>query len=141
MSAQPAATDRRISARWPEASAHAADLREFSDRLHSVSAQARKLLAHVAELAYHGRGQQRKSDVAYLPELHESCGLDVEAMYSLLGELQQAKLVQIEDPYPFEDVKILPSSSGWKVLERVAKLCETENLPLREVLVDSRRAF
>ncbi|HKT24797.1 MAG TPA: hypothetical protein VJR04_09335 [Terriglobales bacterium] len=141
MSAQPAATDRRISARWPEASAHAPDLREFSERLHSVSEQGRKLLAHIAELAYHGRGQQRKLDVAYLPELHESCGLDVEAMYSLLGELQQAKLVQIEDPYPFEDVKILPSSSGWKVLERVAKLCETENLPLREVLVDFRRAF
>ena len=138
MSAQPAATDRRISARWPEASAHAEDLREFSERLHSVSAQARKLLAHIAELAYHGRGQQRKSDVAYLPELHESCGLDVEAMYSLLNELQGARLVQLEDPYPFEDVKILPSSSGWNALEAVAKFCETQTLVLREVLVDFR---
>ena len=140
MSPQPIATETRISARWPDASAHSADLREFSERLHSVSEQAQKLLAHIAELAYHGRGQQRKPDVAYLPELHESCGLDVEAMYSLLRELQGAKLVRLEDPYPFEDVKILPSSSGWNVLEALAKFCETQNLMLREVLVDFRPA-
>lgn len=140
MSPQPIATETRISARWPDASAHSADLREFSERLHSVSEQAQKLLAHIAELAYHGRGQQRKPDVAYLPELHESCGLDVEAMYSLLSELQGAKLVRLEDPYPFEDVRILPSSSGWNVLEALAKFCETQNLMLREVLVDFRPA-
>lgn len=140
MSPQPIATETRISARWPDASAHSADLREFSERLHSVSEQAQKLLAHIAELAYHGRGQQRKPDVAYLPELHESCGLDVEAMYSLLSELQGAKLVRLEDPYPFEDVRILPSSSGWNVLEALAKFCETQNRMLREVLVDFRPA-
>lgn len=140
MSPQPIATETRISARWPDAPAHSADLREFSERLHSVSEQAQKLLAHIAELAYHGRGQQRKPDVAYLPELHESCGLDVEAMYSLLSELQGAKLVRLEDPYPFEDVRILPSSSGWNVLEALAKFCETQNRMLREVLVDFRPA-
>lgn len=140
MSPQPIATETRIGARWPDASAHSADLREFSERLHSVSEQAQKLLAHIAELAYHGRGQQRKPDVAYLPELHESCGLDVEAMYSLLSELQGAKLVRLEDPYPFEDVRILPSSSGWNVLEALAKFCETQNRMLREVLVDFRPA-
>lgn len=140
MSPQPIATETRISARWPDASAHSADLREFSERLHSVSEQAQKLLAHIAELAYHGRGQQRKPDVAYLPELHESCGLDVEAMYALLSELQGAKLVRLEDPYPFEDVRILPSSSGWNVLEALAKFCETQNRMLREVLVDFRPA-
>src|SRR6185437_1337386 len=138
LSSQPVATDIRISARWPEACAHAADVREFSERLQSVSEQARKLLAHIAELAYHGRGQQRKPDVAYLPELHESCGLDVEAMYSLLNELQQARLIQLEDPYPFEDVKILPSSAGWNVLAALARFSETEKVPLREVLVDFR---
>ena len=141
MSEQPIATETRLSDRWPEASAHGPDLREFSERLQSVSEQARKLLAHIAELAYHGRGQQRKQDVAYLPELHESCGLDVEGMYSLLGELQQARLIQVEDPYPFEDVKILPSSSGWNLLEALANFCETEKVPLREVLVHFRRAF
>ena len=140
MNAQPLAPDTQVTTRWPEASLHAADVREFSKRLHSVSEQARKLLAHIAELAYHGRGQQRKPDVAYLPELHESCGLDVEAMYSLLDELQKETLIQVEDPYPFEDVKILPSSSGWNALEAVAKFCETQKLVLREVLVDLRAA-
>ena len=140
MSSQPAATDFRLLSQWPEASAHPADLLEFSGRLHSVSEQACKLLAHIAELAYHGRGEERKRDVAYLPELYESCGLDVEAMYSLLRELQHAKLVRLEDPYPFEDVKILPSSSGWNVLHAVAKFCEPEKLVLREVLVEFRAA-
>ena len=138
---QPVSPETRITTRWPEAFVHAADVHEFSDRLHSVSEQARKLLAHVAELAYHGRGQQREPDVAYLPELHESCGLDVEAMYSLLNELQKASLIQVEDAYPFEDVKILSSSSGWNVLESLTKFSETQNVPLREVLVDFRLAF
>jgi hypothetical protein len=124
----------------PEASAHAKEIREFSDRLHSVSAQARKLLAHIAELAYHGRGQQRKPDVAYLPELHESCGLDVEGMYSLLHELQQAKLIQVEDRYPFEDVKILRASSGWNVLQAIAGFSQNRKIPLREILVGFRAA-
>ena len=140
MNAQPTATDIRVGERWPDATEHAADVREFSQRLHSISEQARKLLAHIAEVAYHGRGQQRKRDVAYLPELHESCGLDVEAMYSLLDELQHATLVRLEDPYPFEDVKILPSSSGWTVLESLANFCEVQGLVLREVLVDFRPA-
>ncbi|HEU5231917.1 MAG TPA: hypothetical protein VFU50_03580 [Terriglobales bacterium] len=138
MSADLVVNDIGMSDRWPEGSIHSVEVREFSDKLRSVSAQARKLLAHIAELAYHGRGQQRKPDVAYLPELHESCGLDVEAMYSLLNELQQARLIQLEDPYPFEDVKILPSSAGWNVLEALAKFSETEKLPLREVLVNFR---
>ncbi len=141
MSAQPLAPHSQVTTRWAEASLHAADVREFSEKLHSVSEQARKLLAHVAELAYHGRGQQRKRDVAYLPELHESCGLDVEAMYSLLNELQKIGLIQVEDPYPFEDVKILSSSSGWNVLEALTKFSETHNVSLREVLVDFRPAL
>lgn len=141
MSGQPLAPDAQVTTRWLEASLHAADVREFSERLHSVSEQGRKLLAHIAELAYHGRGQQRKPDVAYLPELHESCGLDVEAMYSLLDELQKVSLIEVEDPYPFEGVKILSSSSGWNVLEALTKFSETQNVSLREVLVDFRPAL
>jgi hypothetical protein len=120
------------------AEANYSDLGDFASQLHSVSKPACKLLAHIAELAYHGRGQQRKPDVAYLPELHESCGLDVEAMYSLLNELQQAGLIQIEDQYPFEDIKILRSSSGWNALEAVAAFSEKRKIPLRELLVDFR---
>jgi len=112
-------------------------LHEFSERLNSVSPQARKLLVHVAELAYHVRGQQRKADVAYMPELHESCGLDVDAMYSLLQELKTAKFIDVEDQYPFEDIRILPSSSGRNLLAEIAKRsADGKIIPLRSVLVD-----
>lgn len=137
MSAQPVPS---FAFEGPEASAHAAELREFAARLSSVSEQARKLLAHIAELAYHGRGQQRKPDVAYLPELHESCGLDVEGMYALLNELHQAKLIEVEDQYPFEDVKIVRSSSGWNALQAIAEFSEKQKIPLREILIGFRAA-
>lgn len=119
-------------------SVRAADLRDFEARLRSVSEQVRKLLVHIAELAYHGRGQQRKADVAYLPELHESCGLDVDAMYALLKELQRAKFIDIEEQYPFEDVKVLPAVSGWNALAAIAQFSETTKVPLRDLLVDVR---
>src|SRR5436305_1820342 len=114
--------------------AHAADLCDFSERLRSVSEQARKLLAHVAELAYHGRGHERKPDVAYLPELHESCGLDPDGMYALLKELANAQLIEIEDKYPFEDMKIAASPSGWNALAALAFAAEERQASLREIL-------
>jgi hypothetical protein len=113
-------------------------LRDFATRLGSLSEYACKLLVHIAELAYHGLGQQRKPDVAYLPELYESCGLGVEAMYPLLDELKKAGFIEIEDSYPFEDVKISPTASGFNLLGAMARFCETEKIPLREVLVDLR---
>ena len=115
-----------------------AELREYVEGLRSVSEQARKLLVQIAELAYHGRGQQRKADVAYLPELHESCGLDVDAMYTLIKELRAAKLIDVEDQYPFEDVKILPAASGWNALRAIREFAERHKLPLRDVIVDLR---
>lgn len=110
-----------------------AELCEFLARLSSVSPLARKLLAHIAELAYHGRGQQRKPDTAYLPELHESCGLGVEEMYDLLRELDRAQFIELEDQYPFEDVKIRNSVSGWSPLAAMAQFSEREKAPLREM--------
>ena len=129
------APDRDILANDP---ARAEDLRDFNNRLRSVSEQARKLLTHISELAYHGRGQQRQPDTAYLPELHESCGLDVDAMYGLLKELAKARLIEIEEKYPFEDVRILPTKSGWNALADVARIAEIQKTPLREILVDLR---
>ncbi|HWC19925.1 MAG TPA: hypothetical protein VG498_23125 [Terriglobales bacterium] len=120
------------------ASAHARDLQDYGDRLRSISEQSRKLLVQIAELAYHGRGQQRKGDVAYLPELHESCGLDVDAMYALLKELHAAKFIAVEEQYPFEDVKILPTASGWNALAAIAQRAEQQKVALRDVLVDLR---
>lgn len=118
--------------------AHAEDLQAYAERLRSLSAYARKLLVHIAELAYHGRGEQRKPDVAYLPELYECTGLGVEAMYPLLDELKQGKFIEVEDQYPFEDVKIPATSSGVNVLAIVARFCEQEQIPLSDVLVDFR---
>jgi hypothetical protein len=119
-----------------ERAVRAEELRDFSQRLLGVSEQARKLLVHIAQLAYHGRGQQRKVDVAYLPELHESCGLDVDAMYALLKELRAAKFIEVEDQYPFEDVKILSLRSGWNALAAIARFSEDQKIALRDILVE-----
>jgi hypothetical protein len=128
-------TDRRASIGDP---AEAQDLSEFQSRLGLVSQPARKLLVHIATLAYHGRGQNRKIDTAYFPELHESCGLDVDAMYALLKELAQAHLIEIEDRYPFEDVRIAAMGSGGNVLFALSAFAESEGVSLRELLVDLR---
>lgn len=121
-----------------ELRAHAEDLKAFSGRLRSLSPFARKLFLHIAELAYHGRGDQRKPDVAYLPELYECTGLGVEAMYPLLDELKQGKFIEVEDHYPFEDVRIATASPGVNLLALIAQFCEKEKISLRDVLVDLR---
>lgn len=116
----------------------AAELREFSEHLATVSARARKLLVQIAELAYHGRGGDRKADVCYLPELCESCGLDIDAMYLLLKELVATKFIEVEDQYPYEDVRVLAAASGWNVLEAVASSAAERKVSLRDILVDGR---
>jgi len=132
---QPVNTMRETEMKDP---GHFEDLRDFTRHLRSVSEQARKLLVHIAELAYHGRGQGRKPDTAYLPELHESCGLDVDAMYELLRELAKARLIEIEEQYPFEHVKILPAKSGWNAVAEVSLAAEKQKVSLRAILVDLR---
>ena len=114
------------------------DLDQFERQARSISEQARKLLVQIVELAYHGRGQQRKPDVAYLPELYESCGLGVESMYPLLDELKKAGLIEVEDQYPFEDVRIPSTKSGVNVLAEISRFCESEKIPLRDVIVALR---
>jgi hypothetical protein len=113
-----------------------ADLASLEKRLASVQAHARKLFTHISELAYHGRGEGRQAHTAYLPELHESCGLDVEAMYETLDELNRAGLIVVEKPYPFEDVVIAKERSGRNAVETVARSCEQKKVALRDVLVD-----
>ena len=117
---------------------HAEDLLDLANRLGSVSERARKLLLSIAEMAYHGRGQDRQNDVAYLPELYESTGLDVESMYALLQELQAVRLIAVEDPYPFEDIRIIPCPSGWNALAAISRFAESEKVALRDIIVDGR---
>ncbi|MBV9436989.1 MAG: hypothetical protein JOZ44_13095, partial [Acidobacteria bacterium] len=69
---------------------------------------------------------------------YESTGLGVEAMYPLLEELRKARLIEVEDRYPFEDVKIAPEPSGLNLLENIARCCEQQKTSLHEVLVDGR---
>jgi DNA-binding transcriptional ArsR family regulator len=78
-----------------------------SEKLNSVPEYARKLLAHIVELVHRKHEDARKPGVAYLPEVHESCGLDVDAMYAHLKELEQAGLVVVEGEYPFEEVRVV----------------------------------
>ena len=132
-------TDHVLSATTTsECSIHLDDLRNFAARLRSISERARKLLVHIAEMAYHGRGQDRRTDVAYLPELYESTGLDVESMYALLKELQAAQFVVVEDQYPFEDVRILPCASGWNALAALSSASEAKRISLRDIIVELR---
>ena len=128
----------RIALAEEERTKQAADLLDLAARLRSVSERARKLLASIAEMAHHGRGQERQTDAAYLPELYESTGLDVESMYTLLQELQAERLIAVEDPYPFEDIKILPCASGWNALAAIYHFSEVEKVPLRDIIVDLR---
>jgi len=108
----------------------------FESTLRSLSPAARKLLAHAAGLATRSLAASRRENAAYLPELHETCGLDPDAMYELLRELESARVVQIEGQYPFQDVVLAPTSEGWQLIVDLARYCATEKLPLRDVIVD-----
>jgi hypothetical protein len=115
------------------------DWRALAGRLQAVPQSSRKLLAHIIELAYGKNREGRQQDTAYLPELHESCGLDVEAMYETLGPLQRAGLIELENQYPFEDVRIaVVGDSEGKLLPVVSHSCNGDKFLLREVIVDLR---
>jgi hypothetical protein len=117
--------------------AKVAGVAEFESRLRSVSPDARKLLAHAADLATRSHGAARKENAAYLPELHETCGLDVDAMYRLLRELDDKGFIQLEGDYPFQDMLLAPDpQSGWPLIADLARFCEAQKIPLREVIVE-----
>ena len=59
----------------------------------SDSTEQQKLLALIAE-----KSQIRGA--ATMPELHEACGLDVEAMYALLTALLEAKQISSKATTP-----------------------------------------
>ncbi|MBV9670682.1 MAG: hypothetical protein JOZ43_06975 [Acidobacteriales bacterium] len=109
------------------------ETQDFRSRLERVPAQARKLLAHAAELAYSTHREERTPDVAYLPELHESCGLDVEAMYANLQKLEAARLIDLEGEYPFQDVKLRD-----EILRDMAERSAAHKVHLQEVLGEMR---
>lgn len=107
----------------------------FESTLRSLSPTARKLLAHIAELATRPHDSGRQVNAAYLPELHETCGLDPEPMFELLKELESAHAIQIEGKYPYQDVLLAPTE-GWLLLADLARFCAHEKLLLRDIVVD-----
>lgn len=111
---------------------------ELLPRLQTVSARARKLLTQIADHTYDGQLARRSPDTAYLPELYDSCGVGVEEMYPLLQELHEAKLVELEGQYPFEDVKIPAGSRGNIPLADIAHYCRERDVSLRDTLVEMK---
>jgi hypothetical protein len=121
-------------------------MRELADRLMLVPENSRKLLARIVELAYqresrdreqdHGQNKDRRPNTVYFPELHESCGLDVEAMYETLKPLQRAGLIEIGDQYPFEEIVLVAQSpSGENALAELVRKCERANVSVWDVIV------
>ena len=111
----------------------------FFERLRELPEFSRKLLANIAELAYRPHGDGRKLGAAYLPELHESCGLGVDEMYALLRELEGSGFIRMEGEYPFQDV--LPAGalpSSWEIEGDLVKFCAAEKLSLRDLMVELR---
>lgn len=89
--------------------------KSYNDQLGKVSEQARKLLVHIVDTLHGGRVPQRSEDTTYAPELLESTGLTVENFIALIEELRNAKLIEVEGDFPFEDVRI-PHDSPIKAI-------------------------
>lgn len=121
----------------------AAAVAAVAGRLGSLPEYARKLLALVTELAYREHNDGRKRGAAYLPELHETCGLGVDEMYAVLNQLESAGFIRIEGEYPFQDVALpkvalADKPESWALMLDVARFCASEHIPLRDLIVDLR---
>jgi hypothetical protein len=115
------------------------EIRELARQLRAVPENSRKLLARIIELAYRGKGEEhdRRQNTAYLPELHESCGLDVEAMYDALKPLQSAGLIEVKREYPFEEITLVARGpSGGNALAELAGWCNRAKVSMWDVVVD-----
>jgi hypothetical protein len=107
------------------------EIEVFRERLQALPEQQRKLLVRIAELIYMGRGGTRKPGVAYMPELYESCGVEVNEMYPMLQPLIAGRFVAIEGDYPFEDLRVLGPELG-----EITRQCLAQKIELRDVVAD-----
>ena len=124
---------------FPLDPAHASAVAEFTKRLQALPVADRKLLAHVAAFAYRDHPDQRKPGAAYLPELHETCGLGVDEMYSMLRHLETAGFVRVEGSYPFEDVFVCDEPQlQWPILGDLVRFCSGGEVSLNDLVVDLR---
>jgi hypothetical protein len=66
-----------------------------------------------------------------MPEVHEACGLDVDAMYSVIEVLREAGLIKLEGEYPYEEIRLTGAAL---VMESVLKQCEAGGIALEDLL-------
>lgn len=70
-----------------------------------------------------------------MPEVHEACGLDVDAMYSVLKVLREARLIKLEGEYPFEEIRL---TGDGITMESVLKRCEAAGIAVEDVVAELR---
>ncbi len=66
-----------------------------------------------------------------MPEVHEACGLDVDAMYSVLTVLREARLIDLEGEYPFEEIRLAGEGIA---MESILQRCEVAKVALEDVV-------
>lgn len=103
------------------------------NRLRTLSIPARKLFAVIVHEAFHGPIHPKPKGTATPPEILEACGLDVGEFYVLLDELKKSGLIQVSNPYPFEEITLQHDAGE---AESLAESCLRANTSLEEVFVD-----
>jgi lipase len=68
---------------------------------------ARKLLYVIMRQVQAGTLRSKAPGIATLPEVHETCGLEVNEIYPLLHTLRDSGLIEIVGDYPFEELKLV----------------------------------
>src|SRR5690242_15948217 len=124
---------------FPLDAEHSSALAGFTNRLQALPVADRKLLAHIAAFAYREHPDGRKLGTAYLPELHETCGLGVDEMYAMLRQLEAAGFIRVEGDYPFEDVVVCDEPQlHWPILRDLSRFCSGGEASLNDLVVDLR---
>ena len=104
-----------------------AELTALLKKLSQVSVAARKLLTLVAEQA-----PTEPQHEALMPRLHEACGLDPEEMDRYLSELRRAGLIRVDGQYPFEQIAVASTDSGWDAVASLICLARAAKAEPRE---------
>jgi hypothetical protein len=72
----------------------------------NLTSDARKLLDVIVRQIEQGSLRSKEKGVATMPEVHEACGLDVDAMYAVLAVLREAAIIEVTGEYPFEEIRL-----------------------------------
>ena len=84
----------------------------------------------IARQVYHGTLRSKRPGIATMPEVHEACGLDVDAMYSVIEMLRDARLIKLEGEYPYEEIRLAGDAV---VMESLLKQCEAGGIALEDL--------